>query len=75
MIILLVTWFYYNQPPQSTHTAFKTEQACEVARQQILNDASRLEANRQAEIQQDAQRGVISNPIPAPTVSAVCVHE
>ena len=74
MIILLVTWFYYNQPPQSTHTAFKTEQACEVARQQILNDASRLEANRQAEIQQDAQRGVISNPI-APTVSVVCVHQ
>lgn len=58
MIILLVTWFYYNQPPQSTHTAFKTEQACEVARQQILNDANRLEANRQAQIQQDAQRGV-----------------
>jgi hypothetical protein len=42
MIILLVTWFYYNQAPQSTHTAFKTEQACEVARQQILNDADRL---------------------------------
>ena len=53
MIILLVTWFYYNQPPQSTHTAFKTQQTCEVARQQILNDASRLEANRQAEIQHD----------------------
>ncbi|MGF6410985.1 hypothetical protein OKW37_002655 [Paraburkholderia sp. MM5482-R2] len=75
MIILLVTWFYYNQAPQSTQTAFKTAQACEVARQQILNDADRLAANREASIQQDAQRGIISNPIPAPTVSVICTRQ
>jgi len=75
MIILLVTWFYYNQAPQSTHTTFKTAEACEVARQQILNDADRLAANREASIQQDAQRGVFSNPIPAPSVSVVCVRQ
>jgi hypothetical protein len=70
MYLLLVTWFFYNQVPQSYQATFGSEQACQAARQQILTDARRLNADRDAQV----QRNPNYNPIPAPTVSAVCAR-
>jgi len=68
MFLLLVTWFYYNQPPQSSQVVFGSDQACQATRQQMLAEARRLNAERDAQVQRDPNY----NPLPAPTVSAVC---
>lgn len=70
MFLLLVTWFYFNQPPHTTQVSFGTEQACQAARQQMLGEARRLDADREAVIRRDPGY----NPVPAPTVSAVCLR-
>jgi hypothetical protein len=70
MFILLVTWFYYNQPPQNSQTSFGSERTCEAARLQILGEARRLNAERDAQVIREPSY----NPMPAPTVSAVCVR-
>ena len=75
MFVLLVTWFYYGQPPNSYQVAFATTDACELARAQVLADAKRL--NDEAIIKSQPQRqstGMVTmtNYI-APTVSAVCI--
>lgn len=69
MFLLLVTWFYFNQPPQSSQVSFGSDQACQTARRQMLNEAKRLNDDRDAMVQRDPGY----NPVPAPTVSAICV--
>ena len=67
MFLLLVTWFYYGQPPQASQTAFSTAQRCEAAKQQILDDARRL----RAEFDEQSARNM-GGLVRPPTVSAVC---
>ena len=74
MFILFVTWFAFSQPPVSTQTVFHSGQTCNAARMAIIADQAHMKA---AQDQQDAIRmqrpGVVAyNPIPVPTVSAVC---
>jgi len=74
MTILLVTWFYFGQPPNSYQVSFATPEACEAARTQILADAARL--NDEAVVKSQPRRqstGMVTmtNYI-APTVSVVC---
>lgn len=70
MFLLIVTWFYYNQPPQAVQMAFNSEQTCQAARQQMLTEAVRLNEARDAQVRRDPNY----NPIPAPTVSAICAR-
>ncbi len=71
MAILLVTWFYYGQPPATSQTQFSSMEACNVARVTILRDAARIREETDRQVQLERTRGVISNPI-VPTVSAIC---
>ena len=70
-VVLLVTWFYYGQPPANSQTQFSSMGTCEVARQTILQDAGRLKTDAERDVEQKRAQGIISNPI-IPTVSAVC---
>jgi hypothetical protein len=67
-VVLLVTWFYYGQPPATSQTQFSSMETCEAARQAVLRDAMRLKSD--AERDQKLAQG-LSNPI-IPSVSAVC---
>jgi hypothetical protein len=76
MFIRMVTWFFFNQPPASFQTTFNTEKACEAARNAVLADQRRLKADQESipRVRATPSGGIeYSNPIPAPTVSAVCV--
>jgi hypothetical protein len=73
VIVLLVTWFTFNQAPATHETAFSSARACEAARQQVLAEARRLKAENDQELaQMYAGRG--PNPGPAPHVTAVCAQ-
>ena len=74
MFILLATWFTFNQPPHSYQTTFASADTCNAARVQLLAEAERLKAESDREVARLAQQGTIYNPIPPPTVSAVCVR-
>jgi hypothetical protein len=69
--ILMVTWFYYGQPPSTSHTEFTSMEACTVARDAVFQDAARLKSDADREVARLRSQGTISNPI-IPTVSAVC---
>jgi hypothetical protein len=69
--VLLVTWFYYGQPPSNSQTQFLSLEACQVARDSVLRDAARLKAEADKEVERLRAQGTIYNPI-VPTVSAVC---
>jgi hypothetical protein len=69
--ILLVTWFYYGQPPSTSQTQFTSMQACQMAREAIVRDAARMRADADRQIEQERAKGLAYNPI-VPTVSAVC---
>jgi len=70
-VVLLVTWFYYGQPPANSQTQFSSIEACQVAREAILRDAGRLRADAQKEVEQKRAQGIMYNPA-IPTVSVVC---
>lgn len=70
-VILLVTWFYYGQPPAASQTQFTTMEACNLARINILRDAARFREEADRQVQLERTRGVLLNPI-VPTVSAIC---
>jgi len=74
MFVLLVTWFAFNQAPRSYQSSFASERACQAAKQQLIGEAQRLKADSDREVERLAQRGTISNPIPPPTVTAVCAR-
>jgi len=69
--ILMVTWFYYGQPPATSQTVFTSMEACTAARDAVLQDAARLKSDADREVARLRALGTISNPI-IPTVSAVC---
>jgi hypothetical protein len=75
MYVLLITWFYYGQPPVISREEFNTPAACETARLRILDDGNRMK--REALTAEASQSGngdlaaAASGPI-YPTVSAVC---
>jgi hypothetical protein len=75
MVVLLVTWFVYGQPPASSQTDFGSAEQCELARQAVLLDAERLkkDALAAAAPHKDATGMISFTPNPVyPTVSAVC---
>jgi hypothetical protein len=81
MFILIVTWFYYGQPPVNSQTQFSTTERCEAARQAIYQEASRLKdeaiASATASAIAAGRAGMItlqSNPL-FPTVSAACAQQ
>lgn len=65
--VLLVTWFYLNQPPVVSQTVFDTEQACGRARVAVLMDAERLKT--EALPQPPGYHAIVPS---YPTVSVVC---
>ena len=69
--ILLVTWFYYGQSQASSQVQFPSLDACQAAREAVLQDAARLKANAEAEVEAKRRQGIIYNPI-IPTVCVVC---
>jgi hypothetical protein len=72
--ILLVTWFYYGQPPASSQAQFTSMEACLAARNAVVQDAGRLKQDSDLEVERKRAQGIISNPI-VPTVSAVCAAQ
>ena len=40
--ILMVTWFYYGQPPATSQTVFTSMEACTAARDAVLQDAAKV---------------------------------
>lgn len=70
-LLLLVTWFYYGQPPANSQTQFSSMETCEIARQSVLRDAARLKVDAEKDVQQKRAQGIIYNPI-IPTVSVIC---
>lgn len=73
-VILMVTWFYYGQPPATSQTVFSTIDACLHARSLVLLDAERLKNDAQKEVEERRAQGVLYNPL-VPTVSAVCAGQ
>ena len=72
-VLLLVTWFYYGEPPQTSHVEFGSMEACQKARREILRSATQLKYEAETEAQEAWQRGIAYIPhLPAPTVSVVC---
>jgi len=69
--ILLVTWFYYGQPPASSQVQFTSMEMCLAARDAVLKDVIRLKTDSDLEVQRLRAQGVVSNPT-VPTASAVC---
>jgi hypothetical protein len=70
--ILMVTWFYYGQPPTTSQAEFTSMEACTTARNAVLQDAARLKSDAESDVQRKRAQGMLTNPI-IPTVSAVCV--
>jgi hypothetical protein len=74
-IILMVTWFYYGQPPVSSQAEFTSMEACRAAQASVIQDAARLKSDSDTEVARLRAQGTILNPIPPPTVSAVCAAQ
>jgi hypothetical protein len=75
MYVLLITWFYYGQPPVISREEFNTPAACETARLRILDDGNRMkrEAVTAEASRSDNGEPAATAPGPIyPTVSAVC---
>jgi hypothetical protein len=61
-VVLMVTWFYYGQPPVTSQTEFSSMQACLGAKSQVLLEQERLRLNARKEVEEKRARGVIYNP-------------
>jgi hypothetical protein len=48
--VLLVTWFYYGQPPAASQTQFSSMEACQAARESVLGEAIRLKSEWENEV-------------------------
>jgi hypothetical protein len=74
-VVMLVTWFADDKPPQSYQQEFGSMSACEAARSSLVREAERLEAEQarhNAEMQAAiAGRGLFV-PGRAPSLTAVC---
>ena len=72
-VLLIVTWFYFGEPPQTSHVEFGSMNACQTARREILHSATQLKYEAETEAQEAWQRGITNIAhLPAPTVSVVC---
>jgi hypothetical protein len=54
-VVLLVTWFYYGQPPATSQTVFSSMDACLHARTLLLLDAERLKNDAQKDEKKNAR--------------------
>jgi hypothetical protein len=70
--ILIITWFYFGQPPVSSQAEFTSMEACANARDAVLQDAARLKSDSDLEVAKSLAQGFTSHHPPVPTVSAVC---
>jgi len=76
--MLLVTWFFFNQPPSSYQVPFDSVESCETARGKVLADAERLRAETPTvPVIRNLPGGgqAVTAPTPAPMLSAVCVRK
>jgi hypothetical protein len=73
-VVLLVTWLIFGQAPQSYQHEFSSQQACDAARVQVLQEGERLKAEtRQQDTARAAQPGVLyAAPSVPPMVTAIC---
>ena len=76
--VLLVTWLVSGQPPSSYQTTFNSAEACEAARNAVLTDGRRLEA----EFEQKAfvaaggsKADAAALSMQAPAVTVVCAAQ
>jgi hypothetical protein len=77
MFVLVVTWFYYGQPPAGSQSDFSSVERCKLAKQMILSEAQRLKdtAIADAAPRQLSGGSVVLSPNPIyPTVSAICAQ-
>ncbi len=75
-VLMMVTWFYFGEPPQSSNAEFGSMEACQAARHEVFRSATRLKYEAETEAQTGWQRGITNMPhLPAPTVSAICVAQ
>lgn len=75
-VILLVTWFVHDQPPQSFQQEFSSIASCQSAKSALLQEEARLkaESKRQDEYLKNPGDIVSVKTIP-PSVTAVCVEQ
>jgi hypothetical protein len=75
LYVLMVTWFYFNQPPVNYQTEFNSAELCQSARFDLLHEEIRLRQESEERLKQDQARGIIRGSIPTPTLSAVCAKK
>jgi len=80
MFVLIVTWFAFNQAPQTYQTDFNTPQACEAARRQVLAEEQRLVSESEKEAtapSREIGNGVTTGPTnswPPPRATTICAR-
>lgn len=79
MVILLVTWIIFGQPPTSYQVQFSDQAACDAARDKILGEAVTLrlqELQRDADIEEKLKAtGGLHMPSEPPRVVVVCAKK
>jgi hypothetical protein len=75
LYILIVTWFYFNQPPVNYQTEFTSAETCEAARFNLLHEEIRLREESQDREKQDQVHGNVRGTVPPPTLSVVCTKK
>jgi hypothetical protein len=79
--LLMVTWLTYNQPPSNYQVPFRSAEACEAARLQVLKDAERMRQDMLERLTRESQQFNVPRQMvglqmqTAPSVSAVCVNQ
>ena len=74
MVILIVTWLVFNQPPTTSQTNFSSMSACQVALSQIETAKTKIWSDILGEEADAARHGTILNR-PFPELSAVCAAQ
>ena len=75
-VVLLITWFWMNQPSESYQVSFTSMGSCETAKAELLDKTKRLRtlANEMsAPVTLPSGRTIVPDRIPAPMLTAVCV--
>jgi hypothetical protein len=76
--LLLVTWMVYGQPPSSYPTIFNSMEACQIAREAVLQEDERLKrevAEYNAASARGRGFGNMGTNIPGPMVTAICTPQ
>jgi hypothetical protein len=53
LYVLMVTWFYFNQPPLNYQTEFSSAELCQSARFDLLHDEIRRRQESEERLKQD----------------------